>query len=587
MNQHIGGLEFSEDDESRFNFYNDLTYYSRSEILKLNNDSPIVRTGYTKFAEGHTFSWIPFQFNREGFIVKFENNKYYMMAIDGEPVTGEDERFLYKRSYQLCKHKFCVLARVDSNEFQTYNFDKPLVALSVAYKFNGKLFARRTRIKNWFLYHFDFSVDRHYKILEPVVNLIADREYNTNYTDNVEPANERSVINYSEEYPSTQVADEELYQWFKVNMLNTLKQKGEVPHKWGSKSNCVGSLETLPGEELLLRTSKRNVDFAYASHCVDVNGFPAVVTRFPKSGAFTSSGKVRDIFPMNILYENALRRYFKNRKASVPHRVISGVDFGKPMSNFYDVKSCDRTLLPYLARFAKENGTEWMIPRVVDSEKHKFRSYYADVFPSGVYHTTIVTTCFTSALCTVMGLDDAEIQGDGIKTNKVPTKLKHLIRTATDFNGFRYMDGRWRYVRTDRLREFKYIRGNGPKGHMRYVITRWAYEVLGGDCGTDLAIRCKGRNGNAAESGTCGTCGQLTYYGLHLHQMDNDLEKAIFIGTLYSDPGCIVKKAMNHVGHCTDTRGNNWDMHPLKQVQGVRDRGSNLYLRHFVDFSEN
>jgi hypothetical protein len=364
-------------------------------------------------------------------------------------------------------------------------------------------------------------------------------------------------------------------------MDSTLKVASNVDPNWGSKSNSVGTLETFPGEEVFLRQSKRFIPFDYVSRCVDVHGFCPLVTRFVKTGCVKSDGTCRNIYPMNITYENALRRFFGDRKGVVePFTLVEGNDLPTCCSLYYDIKACDKAIFPYIVKYGTERGLlDLLLPRV-NVPRVSNPTYFGhpkNQFPSGVYHTTVVTRVFTAAVMLSLGVTHGHIQGDGFCTDLHLSNP--LIRSSEDFNGF-VRDGEVRYVRTHRLYEAKYLRGNGPQGLNRFIITRAAYYILDHKFEDGRVICCDAEvRGFGYHS--CRSCRCLCSGDYHLSTMDPySVLKAA--SEVYRNLGRIVSLAAQTVGIKFDTRTNSWDSSPTVELEvskGLVRRGKAVFPR--------
>lgn len=390
------------------------------------------------------------------------------------------------------------------------------------------------------------NIGQTYRVLTPIFKFDADEAYNniTGAKLDVEPIFEAVTI--TRELPDLET-DDTIYDNFKRYFDEFLAQPCESVIRMG-KSGSKGTLLCYPGEEILLLQKKNQICPRFLAECIRLNGYTPMVTQFPKRGAFTSDGKTRNIYPMNIKYEYVLRRFFGNRKLAPGNfTVVQGRNFPCDDAYYcYDIKQCDRKLYAYLIRFARErNLVHILIPYINGpAGPHDF-GFSTNQFPSGVLHTTIVTTLFTAALMTTLGCDDGYIQGDGFMTRNL---LWHdLIRFegVNKINGFRLINGTWCYDRPERLNEYKFLRGAGPCGAMRYLITRRAYAALNANLGRNLLVCSQHIVGTGYAS--CRHCKTITHDGTHIMHM-RDYPFFRHVSLLYASQSRVVNLVMMEHG---------------------------------------
>lgn len=304
--------------------------------------------------------------------------------------------------------------------------------------------------------------------------------------------------------------DEEVFKHFS-ELMEAWLVRGK-PGDWRKFTGVYqGTHETLPGEEILLRHNKREIPFDLALSLAKKNGVPAYVQRIPKVGRTKSDGTVRCIYPMNTLYEAAIRCYTKGR--SVEHDKVTflvGHNY-EAVKNLpcYDIANCDTHIMPYLYRYCTED--RWiLIPYVLGDN---LRVTKPSTFPSGVYHTSTVVSIFTAAAALAAGATHVYVQGDGfacegdfdMRKFRFPVHCKGV----GTINGFTYVGDQLCYTRAkERLYAPQYLRGYGPVGKTLFWVRHIAYRHLNAiDLPKPPACTCVGLT--CKDPASCVRCGRI------------------------------------------------------------------------------
>lgn len=512
--------------------------------------------------EGGSFQWTRLSLARDFESIKDE---CLIRLTDGL----EFARHYHCETKGLKGRKYNVMVLDKGKRITVVGWDSLLLALHFAYSRQTVTTRGMRKVMSM-----DFvSVNHSFKILKPIIEFVSDEFYNK--ISGIETCVDTPVYQPQKllKLKPKFILDEDLYAIFKEEMDALLSTPRETVCEWGSKSNSVGTLETCPGEEIFLHSKKKEIPFNYVSKCVDANGFTPIVTAFPKPGSIKSDGSIRVIYPMNITYENALRRFFgKARVNPHPYTFVRGRDFGKPYKHLYDITSCDKNMYGYVFRYGQENNIlPLLIPFVCDpcegGQSKFYYGYHQQQFPSGVFHTSLMNQLFVKSLLRHLGVNNACIQGDGFSSD---SDVDHpFVRRVNDFNGFVYSNGRWLYARGHRLNEHKYHRGNGPVGAMRYLIAARSYQFLGAKIDNRQTICAKEKYipGDLSYS-TCKLCRTVMLGGRHIAKF-GDYSFFQAVAELYSDIGRISKICMLELDINFDMRGNSWDSLPLENIRAA------------------
>jgi len=163
----------------------------------------------------------------------------------------------------------------------------------------------------------------------------------------------------------------------------------------------------------------------------------------PKIGPTTSDGKVRRVFPMSAELQRIQDSMFSKVTVKLPNtEIVKGPTF-PPYKHTYDIKGMDRTIYPYILRYARKKGVEDVLLPMV----HGRKTGYVPQLPSGTTSTSVIGPIFTYAVARSCTDQKLFIQGDGIMTRE-PIKVNKYIREEKPYtiNGFNYETGQPRYA---------------------------------------------------------------------------------------------------------------------------------------------
>lgn len=186
---------------------------------------------------------------------------------------------------------------------------------------------------------------------------------------------------------------------------------------------------------------------------------PVGVNMLPKISSVTSDGKIRRIFPMSGSLQRIQDHMFSGLKVKLPDaEIVYGPKF--PSYKYtYDIKGMDKTIYPYILRYAKSKQVEDVLLPMV----HSYVTGYLPQLPSGTTSTSVIGPIFTYAVARSVTDQHLYIQGDGFMTRE-PVVAHPYIRAEPDYtiNGFSYHDGSPKYanalkkLNTPRLVEGEY-----------------------------------------------------------------------------------------------------------------------------------
>jgi len=170
---------------------------------------------------------------------------------------------------------------------------------------------------------------------------------------------------------------------------------------------------------------------------------PVGVNMLPKIGPTTSDGKIRRIFPMSGSLQRIQDHMFSGLKVKLPNaEIVYGPKF--PSHQYtYDVKGMDKTIYPYVLRYARSKQVEDVLLPMV----HSYVTGYVPQLPSGTTSTSVIGPIFTYAVARSLTDQYLYIQGDGFMTS-APVTPHRFIREepAYTINGFSYHTGSPRYA---------------------------------------------------------------------------------------------------------------------------------------------
>lgn len=203
-----------------------------------------------------------------------------------------------------------------------------------------------------------------------------------------------------------------LYSIFEDLLENAIAEADKIE---SFRGHSVGDICVTPAQAPYLGPKKTTDLMEYVK---DVKTFMPVVGAIPKVGAVKSDGTTRFIFPMHLSFEAQLRLFFKNAELKSRGGITvckSFKDYPPPGYDSYDIKNCEVVVYNYFKQFARATNRPWLVPLLCDSNG-ELREL--DRFPSGIYGTSLVTSCFTMAVLLADGINRAYIHGDGILVPK-------------------------------------------------------------------------------------------------------------------------------------------------------------------------
>lgn len=205
--------------------------------------------------------------------------------------------------------------------------------------------------------------------------------------------------------PPADVTDECVYQRFK-KIMNLQKNGSAVGFSgtpsWkmhGIRFTEIVKVHSAWQNRTVLPWREIDGEFSYAARprSMKKDGtVRSVYVMSPKLNAFVTQeyGEQRPIWPSNV-------------------RIVSGVGW-LPFKHSYDVKDCDRKLLPYFRRLVRETYPDDEAILLCNFI-HEGRRYPLPQFPSGIcVFMKYITSAFTIALCDLASASGiVQVQGDG------------------------------------------------------------------------------------------------------------------------------------------------------------------------------
>lgn len=313
-----------------------------------------------------------------------------------------------------------------------------------------------------------------FMLRQPRKHVVVDLEYNRGKIPDWKPKP------LSMDYISSKKIDTKLYDLFCKYMNKTF---AESPYKIREHSGHM----TVPIDVGSMFDAE-NRCLPYILKSTKFDGRPFVTT-FPKLQNFTSDGRMRTVFPASSGLQRFLEDEIGCRLPNIePHQYVKGPYFHKYISSFqsYDVKTADKTLWPYYMKWVKEffaEYEEYLIPICIQClGDAKWNIGHLTQFPSGLYGlTSVVGTCFTAAICDLLNIEKAFIQGDGFVYDLMQPPVEHAyIRRDKDntVNGFFY-DETFHYVNgPKKLRSLRAYTPKKMNGNVRWEFRREIYRRL-------------------------------------------------------------------------------------------------------------
>jgi hypothetical protein len=224
--------------------------------------------------------------------------------------------------------------------------------------------------------------------------------------------------------------------------------------------------------------SRKKIDMSRCIQDVKEHGYRPLVGCIPKHGVVTSDGRPRAIFPMHYAYEAALR-YLLRFATYVNNEIVTTETdlwkFGKFHNYAYDITKCDKTMFPYLFKYAVDKGKTWLIPTILHQKKY----YKPKQMCSGIYGTSLLVNWFTSAVIAASNMS-GKVNGDAI----VPTrKVTHLFnqfckkeKRESLLNGFLFDEDTPKYYRAEKILSDR-SKKKTPAEH-RYAIIYASYKYM-------------------------------------------------------------------------------------------------------------
>lgn len=304
-----------------------------------------------------------------------------------------------------------------------------------------------------------------------------------------EPLPTVSIDTHDDEPPATHI-DPDVHRVFAEILDKALETRtpGYVSNFTGYS---IGDVE-IGIDNAQFMSARKNLDIRDVLLAIKEFGYTPVVGILPKAGVIKSNGKTRLIYPMHLSYEAVLRKFFADAKIVDRHALNSVNDYPRACGHSwfsYDVTSCDRTLWPYLIKYASDRDlTSVLVPTALTEDG----LVELNRFPSGVFGTDLITKAFTLAIAYKHRPRRCKwyVHGDAIISTK-PFPDVDILRRNEDsvINGFRITCHRPVFVNGFK---FYSARAKHPylHGAKRFAVLHAAHRLLGIEHPANPLVNC-------------------------------------------------------------------------------------------------